>query len=47
MHTINNAPIELLRDYANYVEAKNEMDEIPFRFKEWQDLNAASAISFY
>lgn len=37
--TIQEAEAELLRAYAEYVEGKIDVDEIPLDFEQWQDFN--------
>ena len=41
---IDKAGIILLRDYAIYVEAKIEINEIPLDFQQWQEFNRFGAI---
>jgi hypothetical protein len=46
MFTIENAPVQTLRDYAYYCEAKNDIEEIPLTFDQWQECNLAASTAF-
>lgn len=39
IHIIENAEQSLLSDYAIYVDAKIDIEEIPLRFNEWIECN--------